>query len=359
MYIYRRCEKVSFIPPHSPSRSVVYTPFPMATDVTPDTAAIFALAFEWGFYGISLWMFVSTMRQLLAGAENIKMACIAFLFFVFSTAHVIVDLVRMKIAFIDKNTFLGEPAEYFANVATVMFLVRSSFYIAQTLLADAVVVYRCHVVWNPVSRWIFLIPLTLWMGLLASSLGACYNLGVATKNFQSALGGPEIFQFAQWINAYFSMSLATNLVGTGLLAFRIWRVNRTTSEFRETGFMLPVLRVVIDAGLLYTVTLTVTLIVFEAKSNAQTICLDIVSDIFNICPVLAYTIPLKLTPVISISFYMLILRVAKLAKRGPPRSTDISLQPTSISVPSSYWSPGGMEHDDDVFERSVHKDAGV
>jgi hypothetical protein len=128
-------------------------------------------------------------------------------------------------------------------------------------------------------------------------VGACYKLGVATHNSNSH-GGAEIFEFAQWINGFFSMSLATNVTGTGmcknlmwtfnltkttlisqgLLAFRIWRINQTTSEFRETGFMLPVFRVVVDTGLMYTVTLLVTLVVFEAKSNAQTICLDIVSD---------------------------------------------------------------------------------
>ncbi|THU98891.1 hypothetical protein K435DRAFT_856127 [Dendrothele bispora CBS 962.96] len=292
----------------------------MSGNVAPDTAALFAIAFEWGLYGISVWMFVRTMKELLFGiSQNWKMALAACLFFSFSTCHAIVDLVRMKIGFIDKRESPGGPVLYFADVTEVLFLVRSSFYLAQTLLADAVVVYRCNTVWRPKSRWIVYIPLTLWTSLVATSIGALYNLGVAARH-SGTRPGVEIFAFAKWVNAFFALSLATNLVGTGLLAFRIWTVNQTTTEFRETGFMMPVFRVVIDAGLLYTITLTATLVVFEAKSNAQTITLDI------------------LMPIISISFYMLILRVATLAKRGPPRSTDISLEPTSISSRSVNWS---------------------
>ncbi|KAK7438191.1 hypothetical protein VKT23_018122 [Stygiomarasmius scandens] len=305
----------------------------MSGNVAPDTAALFAIAFEWGLYGLSIWMFIGTMKELLTGiSRNWKMAFVALLFFAFSTAHAITDLIRMKIGFIDKRENPG-PVLYFSDATDVLFLIRSSFYLAQTLLADAVVVYRCHTVWRPISQWIVLFPLCLWTTLVATSLGALYNLGVASQHG----GGVEIFAFAKWVNAFFALSLATNLIGTGLLAFRIWRVNQTTTEFRETGFMIPVFRVVVDAGLLYTVTLTVTLVVFEAKSNAQTIILDI------------------LMPIISISFYMLILRVATLAKRGPPKSTDISLQPTTtFSSRSGNWSAQGSSRHHEEDWVSVH-----
>ncbi|KAK7438192.1 hypothetical protein VKT23_018123 [Stygiomarasmius scandens] len=286
--------------------------------VAPDTAALLAISFESGLYGFSVWMFAETMKELLFGGNiNRKMAVVAFSFFLLSTAHVITDLIRLKIGFIDlRDTFRGGPAAYFSNATQPLFCIRSAFYLAQTLLADAVVVYRCHTVWRPVSAHVMLIPLSLWLGLLATSVGAFYNLGVATRNS----GGAEIFAFAEWINGFFGMSLATNLIGTGLLAYRIWRINETTAQFRNQGFMLPVFRVIIDAGILYSVTLTITLVTFEVRSNAQTICLDI------------------LMPIIAISFYMIILRVAKLAERQPPKNTDISLQPT-FSIASQWSSP--------------------
>ncbi|THU98890.1 hypothetical protein K435DRAFT_720256 [Dendrothele bispora CBS 962.96] len=288
--------------------------------VAPDTAALLAMSFESCLYGFSVWMFSETMRELLFGGNlNRKMAIVASMFFMLSTAHVIVDLIRLKIGFIDlRDTYRGGPSAYFSSATEPMFLLRSAFYLAQTLLADAVLVYRCHTVWCPVSKWVMLFPLSLWLGMFATSLGAFYNLGVATKK----LGGAEIFAFAKWINGFFGISLATNLIGTALLGFRIWKINQTASQFRNQGFMIPVLRVVIDAGMLYSVTLTVTLITFEVRSNAQTICLDM------------------LMPIIAISFYMIILRVAKLAERAPPKNLannmDISLQPT-FSI-TSRWS---------------------
>jgi len=90
----------------------------------------------------------------------------------------------MKIGFIDKRGNPGGPALYFSNATDVLFLIRSSFYLAQTLLADAVVVspslnlqrdqmdlyhwkvYRCHTVWRPISQWIVLFPLCLWTTLV-------------------------------------------------------------------------------------------------------------------------------------------------------------------------------------------------
>ncbi|THU76726.1 hypothetical protein K435DRAFT_813133 [Dendrothele bispora CBS 962.96] len=175
----------------------------MSGNVAPDTAALFAIAFEWGLYGISVWMFFGTTKELLFGiSQNHKMMFIACLFFLFSTSHAIIDLIRIKIGFIDKRENPGGPALYFSDVKEVLYFIRSLFYLAQTLLADAVVVYRCHTVWRPISRWVVFVPSTFWICLS----GVLYNLGLATQH--SGTGpGVEIFVFAKWVNAVFVLSL--------------------------------------------------------------------------------------------------------------------------------------------------------
>ncbi|KAF5328503.1 hypothetical protein D9758_017326 [Tetrapyrgos nigripes] len=283
--------------------------------VAPDTAALLALSLESGFYGVSTYMFAETMKELLFGGKfNRRMAIVASLFFVLSTAHVIIDIIRIKIGFIDqRDIFEGGPAAYFSQTLP-LFSVRSSIYVAQTLLADAVVVYRCYMVWYPVVRWIVVVPLSLWLGLLVTSVGALYNLGVASASG----GGAEIFAFGKWIDGFFAMSLTTNLVGTGLLAYRIWKINQSSSEFQSKGIMVPVFRVVIDAGILYSIVLIITLAFFEARSNMQTILIDM------------------LMPIISISFYMIIIRMSALSGRGGALGTEISFQLTTHSFNLSW-----------------------
>ncbi|THU91644.1 hypothetical protein K435DRAFT_780608 [Dendrothele bispora CBS 962.96] len=296
-------------------------------DIAFDTTAIISLAFEWGLYGISVLMYGATLREVVfsPGKVNHKMVALATAFFVLSTAHAIVDLIRLNEGLVnERNTFPGGPEVFFADATQLYFLIRSGFYLTQTLLADAVVVYRCYVVWQ--SKWAIVFPSCLWISLLATSIGALYSLGRAVTEH----GGVQIFFLAKWINAFFAMSLSTNLISTGILAFKIWSVNKRSAQYRvSTGLLGPVFRVVIDSGILYSVTLTVTLITFVSRSNSQYICLDM------------------LMPIIAISFYMIILRIS-MAKRNMSslrhsamgsvtpsthrsRATDYNLRPVHIS----------------------------
>jgi hypothetical protein len=79
---------------------------------------------------------------------------------------------------------------------------------------------------------------------------------------------------------------------SGLLAYKLWSIDRNVHSHRVgRGFVKPVLLVVIDAGALYSITLFAALICFVLKSNGQYLILDLV------------------TPIISIAFYMVILRI--------------------------------------------------
>jgi len=94
------------------------------------------------------------------------------------------------------------------------------------------------------------------------------------------------------IESFYTTTLSTNLLSTLLLAFRIWTVDRQTLGKRAMKSPLrPVLSIVIDLGLLYSFTLAAALICFASESHGQIIILDTIS------------------PVISIAFYMVIIRV--------------------------------------------------
>lgn len=78
-----------------------------------------------------------------------------------------------------------------------------------------------------------------------------------------------------------------------LLAYRIWSVDRTSARLcgHRKSQLRPLLHIIIDAGVIYSVTLLAALICFVNKSNGQYVILDTVSTP-RPCP-LTRIVPLK------------------------------------------------------------------
>ena len=66
----------------------------------------------------------------------------------------------------------------------------------------------------------------------------------------------------------------------GLLAYRIWTIESNAASIRTSkrNTMMPVLRVVADAALLYSATLFTALICFVNANNGQYVVLDLVNE---------------------------------------------------------------------------------
>ena len=89
----------------------------------------------------------------------------------------------------------------------------------------------------------------------------------------------KIFYLDSWGKSFFSASLAANFVATSLLALKIWQVHHNTGgcscSISETvPYRLG--RVFVDSGMLYSMTLLITLILFAWNSNGQYIMVDCV-----------------------------------------------------------------------------------
>ena len=74
----------------------------------------------------------------------------------------------------------------------------------------------------------------------------------------------------------------TNLWCPGLLAYRIWKIECSVCKTRATGSSsTPVLRVLVDAALLYSVALLAALLCFAFSNNGQFVMIDIVSPLLH------------------------------------------------------------------------------
>ncbi|KAI0702357.1 hypothetical protein C8T65DRAFT_579278 [Cerioporus squamosus] len=273
--------------------------------LTLQAASIFSTTVEAILYGYSVFMFMLAMFIMLRDRRrrhvNYCMVAAGCALLVLATAEMGVNIARVYQGFISRGPFMsGGPEGYFADVSTTTFVVKSCLYNTQTLILDAVVIYRTYVVWQ--NFLVVVVPIIGWCGLLAGSIGL--NVALATASSHKA----DVFavQTGQWITSVYSLTLATNLSSTLLLAYKIYTVTRKSAQFSSSNFLTPVLRVIIESGAIYSMTITTALITFVIKSNGVYVVLDIIS------------------PIISIVFNMLIIRVgmaSELSQTAPSQGT--------------------------------------
>jgi len=264
----------------------------MFSGIPLDSAALVSTVLEGVLYGVSLLLFVFTILVITQGESyhksNLNMVWVAVALMVSSTAHMIINVIRADDGLIRYRNTPGGLAPYFADIFQNTFMIKNAIYIFQTLLADGVVVYRCYVVWN--SIWIVIVPLILWCSIAVTGILPFYCISRGLDNASKGL----ICQQSWSAGVSFLSTLTANFVSAGLLAYRIWTIERnfvTIQPLRQIS-VIPFLRVFVDAALLYSATLFTALICYVTSNNGEYVMLDMV------------------VPIISISFYMVLIRTA-------------------------------------------------
>ncbi|KAF7365877.1 hypothetical protein MVEN_00462300 [Mycena venus] len=280
----------------------------MAPYISPDKAGLLSTLLEAVLYGFSVLMFIAALWIFLhrrgSMPINYPMIIIACLLFVLSTIHLGVDFNRLVVAFVTlRDSYPGGPSAWFANPSQRSFIFKNAIYTFQTVLGDGVVIYRCYMVWR--SFWVILVPSILWVAVA----GKLVYLGFSILDLKllAVAGAGSVYsctlpttlsndiyarELGQWIKSFYFMTFSCNLIATALLAYRLWTIDRSVNNTRlGKGIVIPVLMVVIDAGALYSFTVIAAVTCFVVESNGQYVVLDMV------------------TPIISIAFYMVILRI--------------------------------------------------
>ncbi|KAJ8594709.1 hypothetical protein M405DRAFT_808478 [Rhizopogon salebrosus TDB-379] len=260
--------------------------------ISQDEAAAISIALEGITYGFSLLMFMATIWTLTYKQRlrdiNCPITVVAVALLVLSTAYMVVDIVRTENGFVKyRDTFPGGPAAYFGDVTQPLYVTKYSLLTLQTMVGDGVLIYRCYVLWQ--SIWIIILPSLLWCSAAVTGILAPYSASQATTN------ASDIYARAtsQWVTAYFASTISTNLLGSGLLAYRIWTIERNVSGTRtRKSPTMHILRVLMDAAILYSVALLITLICFVLSNGGDIVML--------------YMVP----SIISIAFYMVLIRIA-------------------------------------------------
>ncbi|KAF5309750.1 hypothetical protein D9611_013619 [Ephemerocybe angulata] len=239
-------------------------------------AQIVGLFMESVFYGIYLVTFFSCMRVLLwrdgrlkAWSEMKKMMVIAaLLMLVFGSLDVAFGLRHNLEAFVYQFAKGVQPAEEFGKISKWLNVMKFANYAAQTFIGDGILLYRCYVIYNR-RWWVAILPALMWLATAACS-------GV-TIYIESTIGNGDLSQsqFQPFISSTLALTLATNLITTSLIVWRIYKIQSRTSSHtlsQITGSTASpysrLIRTLVECGAMYTVSIVVLFACYLANSNA-------------------------------------------------------------------------------------------
>ncbi|EMD36422.1 hypothetical protein CERSUDRAFT_106312 [Gelatoporia subvermispora B] len=147
----------------------------------------------------------------------------------------------------------------------------------QPLIGDAILIYRCWVVYE--RRWMMIVvPALLWVATCVMSMFTM----VLSADIASTSGINAAF-LTPFISSAFSLTVALNIVTTSLIVLRIWNISRDVRRYSTGNNKVAfVVRIIIESGLLYTLTAVIILGTVVAKSNADYIPGDCLVQITGI-----------------------------------------------------------------------------
>lgn len=256
-------------------------------------AAIVAIIIESILYGISTFLFGITLWSLTYQRKSAEVSRImlaaACLLFLLGTMHIIVDANRVWQGFISS----GDADLFFDDLSKYSF--KNALYQVETVVGDAILIYRCYVVWRRID--VIIIPIIAWMATAVVGTFSTWLISqpsITNSDYLVVLEEAE-----KWVIPACSMALATNLIATSVLAYKLWSVHRRSSGMRTTRSQVyPILLIIMECGALYSLSLITILSTYIIKSNSGYIVVDMIGQI------------------IPITFFLIIVRAAMLRFGG-------------------------------------------
>lgn len=202
-------------------------------------AAIFVMGF---LYGVFVLLFCITLCIAL-GPESRRFSnrrlivWISSLMLLFSTTHLVIHLMLVIPAVTESGDLLASgPAHSPLDMAN------TCIYLVQIMLGDGVLAWRSYVLYN--RKALVIIPGSLILLLDAVILLTMARLGIPIDSSQGI--------HATWLLIFLASSICLHSGYTGCIALKIYRV--TNHDLGSQKIFKPVLRAVLESGVIYTVT---------------------------------------------------------------------------------------------------------
>ncbi|KAF7763605.1 hypothetical protein Agabi119p4_8142 [Agaricus bisporus var. burnettii] len=263
-----------------------------------DAAQLAGIICEAVFYGIYLVTCVFCAQTLLLVGSNQEvrwarlreirwmMAIIAMIFFLISTWDLAIGILQLFQAFISSE----EPVAEYNKVANWINIARILNQGLTILLGDFCLIYRCWIVYE--RRWLVIAP-----SLILYFCAIAMMIKVVEIESNPRVVEPITNAIHPWFATMFGVSVVQNISTTGLLVWRIWRIENEVDKYINdpSGSVFnacrprrlqKVMRVIAESGMIYTTTVFVAFLSSVSGSNATcvvaTMALQAAGIAFNV-----------------------------------------------------------------------------
>ncbi|KAF7326704.1 Vacuolar triacylglycerol lipase [Mycena sanguinolenta] len=261
---------------------------------------IYFCGFWFSVYINSLGGRVSSHNRIMRGSSVVM--------FVIATVHVGMNGYRTVVGYTDYANAPGESVAFLGQISSWHNIFKDVLYTIQSLLGDAMAIYRCYIVWQD-YRFVILPVAMLVTSTVAGSM--------VTVLFANLAPDASIFShtLTAWIDVFYSMAVAQNIITTSLIALRLWQVETQSKHLRiGGGVILPMLRILMESAALYLFVEILLLSMYTVGYNVQFIVLETV------------------TPIVGITFGMITIRIILRSQR-PLQDGEYDGHATVTSVP--------------------------
>ncbi|KAJ7510722.1 hypothetical protein B0H11DRAFT_1955911 [Mycena galericulata] len=209
--------------------------------------------------------------------HNQIMFAASLVMFLLASLHLAMNCYRLIRGYVDFGMAPGGPVGYLGVLSTWHHIFKDTLYATQSILGDAVAVFRCWILWNQDYK-VVAIPFVL---LLTSTVSGYMVCGLyTTVNPAATVFDPRL---GRWITTFYSIAVAQNILTTSLMALRLWKGEKESSRYRlGGGVFLPVIRILVESAALYLFVEILLLTLYAINYNAQYILLEIVTPIVGI-----------------------------------------------------------------------------
>ncbi|TFK21684.1 hypothetical protein FA15DRAFT_672304 [Coprinopsis marcescibilis] len=239
-----------------------------------DAAQIVGMFMESVFFGVYLVTFVRCVKVLFwrDGAfkpwhrMHHKMIVAAFLMCIFASLDVAFHLRHILEVFVgvqDSKSVIDafNDTSYWINV------MKMACYVAQTFVGDAILLYRCWIVYDK-NWYVIIVSTLLWLGCTVCGAMTIYYQSIS-DTMGALLNARSLVPF---ITSMLVLTLAMNTLTTSLIVYKIWRIQdrlRRRNTYTLSNPLSRLLVVLIESGLLYTLSIVILFTLYMLGNNGQ------------------------------------------------------------------------------------------
>ncbi|KAK7046247.1 carboxylic ester hydrolase [Favolaschia claudopus] len=283
--------------------------------------------------GVCLRLLLTSESGALRRRSEIRwvITLVSGMLFVNGTLDFVIQVIQVMEAFVT-YTGVGGAEHVFTHSSGYQTMIKSFCVPFQSLLGDAVLIYRCWFLWDR-SWLIIFVPSLIWLANIACAIRFLDLLAKATQGLIISTA------VKPWVQAFWALTITINVTTTTLIVLRIWLVDRQNRKLGIRDHMPRsalsyAMRNIIESGMIYTIVSIFTLVTTVIQSN------------------LTYPASAMEIHSVGIMFNLIILRSHRVASRLRHETTTTGSVPLRIQQRTVTNTVAGDGVEDELYTLS-------